>query len=77
MAWQKHNLKTLFAYEFSGDFFALLKTFCFIIGLTLRNFRGHIQRNCVFVSVLTETRVDRKRIYRGSPVLGLNAVVGH
>jgi hypothetical protein len=51
MARQKHNLAALFA----GDsfratfFFALLKIVCFIIGRTIRNFRGHIHRNGINV----------------------------
>jgi hypothetical protein len=63
--WQ-HCLR---ATVFGRLFCALLKNFCFIIGRTIRYFRGHIQRNGINVcDVLTETRVDRKSINRGLPV---------
>jgi hypothetical protein len=40
-------------------FFALLKSFCFIIGRNIRNFRGHKEKNAINVcDVLTEYRTD-------------------
>jgi hypothetical protein len=45
-----------------------LKYFCFIFGRTIRNFRGHKfeYRNDINIyDVLTETRIDPERTYRG------------